>query len=779
MQNPGNIFTSDVEKAFFEASGLEGFSTSIPYICVNNFPRLGLFISLRFLEWVSENPRGVVSLPTGKTPEYFIKWTRFMLSNWDSSQARELRNRFGLKTTSKPRLNDLQFVQIDNFYPISSRQKNSFYSYVNTFYIQGFGLNPDNALFIDCDKIPLAEGKHFSEVFPDLNVDLSLRYRECRSHMEEIQQKSIFMIDSWCGKYEERIREKGGIEFFLGGLGPDGHIAFNVRGSDIHSTTRLTGTNFETQAVAANDLGGIEVSRNRLVITIGLETITYNPEAVAVIIVAGEAKAKMVRDALENTMDNIYPATILNKLKNGRFYITLGAAGMLTDMVNRYYSNPPWALARSERAIINLCKKIDTYGHNLVEEDLKNDEYTRLIPDPKLKAVEEVSKSIEKKIFRSLRTEKNQVFLHTGPHHDDIMLGLLPFITHHIHDESNRFHFTIFTSGFTAVTNRFVIDLLNDTKDFLDKGLIQMVYYPDFFENGYKYKFDKDVYHYITKVAAGDNSQRRRGVCHRMVRSLVDTYNITSLNQLFNTIDELLSILLNSYDGEKNPGPVQRIKGMIREFEEELVWAHYGIQVENVHHLRLGFYQGDIFTEQPEIERDVQPILRMLQRINPTVISLAYDPESSGPDTHYKVMQAIAEALRLWNREKDLSQLRIWGYRNVWFRFSADEANIICPVSLEAMAAMDHSFNSCYLSQVDASFPSYEMNDTFSALSRKIWVEQLQDIQLLMGKNYFYQNTHPRIRAGHGLLYLKEMSLDEFLTSARQIKKSMEGLAEE
>ena len=69
----------------------------------------------------------------------------------------------------------------------------------------------------------------------------------------------------------------GGIGFFLGGIGPDGHVGFNVRGSDHYSTTRLTATNYETQAAAAGDLGGIEISRNRLVITIGLNTITYNP----------------------------------------------------------------------------------------------------------------------------------------------------------------------------------------------------------------------------------------------------------------------------------------------------------------------------------------------------------------------------------------------------------------------------------------------------------------------------------------------------------------------
>ena len=49
------------------------------------------------------------------------------------------------------------------------------------------------------------------------------------------------------------------------------------------------------------------------------------------------------------------------------------------------------------------------------------------------------------------------------------------------------------------------------------------------------------------------------------------------------------------------------------------------------------------------------PILDMLCEIEPTVITLALDPEGSGPDTHYKVLQAIAEAVRLWGNEKDLN----------------------------------------------------------------------------------------------------------------------------
>lgn len=766
---------TNIEKKFFELSGIANISTKTPYIVVENFPKLGFFTSLRFLEWVSENPTGVISLPTGKTPEYFIKWTKHFLDNWNSKQVENIRVRYNLQVKNKPDLRGLQFVQIDEFYPISSKQHNSFYDYVVNYYIKGFGLDINKSLLINSDDIPLAEGKHFSQVFPSNYVDLSLRYRECRSDKEKLLQQSIFMIDNWCTEYENKIREKGGIGFFLGGIGPDGHIAFNTRGSDHFSTTRLTTTNFETQAVAAGDLGGIEISKNRLVITIGLDTITYNPESVAIVIAAGEAKAEVIKNALENNATNIYPATALHKLKNSRFYLTKGAASSLKDTVERYYKKGDWSNEKTERSVIDLCKKINKYGDKVALSDLKEDRYCQLIPNLNEDTLKGVVESISSKLRKGLNYETDQVFLHTGPHHDDIMLGIMPHINRQLRTASNTFHFSVLTSGFTAVTNSFIKDVLSDTRNFLSNGHIEMTNYPDFFESGYKFKRDKDVYHFLNKVAANDPIGCRRGQCHRIVRSIVEIYNAKSKEDLINIIDETLELLENSYDGEKNPHEVQLLKGMVREFEEELVWAHFGVQVKNVHHLRLGFYTGDVFTEQPDKLRDVLPILKMLKEIRPTVISLALDPEGSGPDTHYKVLQAIAAAIREWQKEEDLKDLRIIGYRNVWYKFHPAEVNVIVPVSLNSLSLLNSSFSNCYLSQVEASFPSHQLDGKFSELTQKTWVEQLRDVQFLLGKDFFYQNPLPIIRATHGLLFFKEMNIDEFLLQARELEKSMEG----
>ncbi|WP_284460986.1 glucosamine-6-phosphate isomerase [Chryseobacterium sp.] len=634
----------------------------------------------------------------------------------------------------------------------------------------------ENALLINCDEIPLAYGKSFEEVFPSHKVDLELRYREAQNPLEKLQKESIFLIDNWCSEYEQKIRKLGGIGFFLGGIGPDGHIAFNIKGSDPYSTTRLTSTNFETQAVAAGDLGGIEISRERLVITIGLETITYNKDAVAIIFAAGEAKAPMIKNALELPPSNLYPASVLSSLPNGRFYITLGAASTLNDFIADYYQSGNWSQEKTDKSVMMLTQKLNKYAEHLTLEDLQSDPYTQLIPDLNEDSVQSVITSIESKIKKGTEALTHEIFYHTGPHHDDISLGLLPYIHYQSRNETNESHYSVLTSGFTAVTNKFLTEILMATLLFTEKGEIEMLNYPDFFEVGYKNKKDKDVYHYLINIASENADERSRAVSHRMVRNIVELWNLKTKQELEEKIIEVIAIINSSYDGQNPEQKIQTLKGMIREYEEELVWAHFGVRTKNVHHLRLGFYTGAIFTEKPKRERDVYPILQQLKTINPTVISLAFDPEGSGPDTHYKVLQAIAAAVREWSKEKDLSQLKIWGYRNVWYQFNAADVTHIFPVSLNAMSTMDESFTNSYLSQVNASFPSYRYNGKFSHLSIQTWVEQLQAAQLILGKPYFYDNESPRLRATHGLLFFKEMNVEEFLQSARELEQSTEGV---
>ncbi|MDF1611786.1 glucosamine-6-phosphate deaminase [Stygiobacter electus] len=773
---------SKVEQYYLDLSGKEFIykpTEKIPIIQVDSFPELGKLTALRFIEWIIENPDGVISLPTGKTPEHFIKWVEKILKEWNTKSIQKLLGEVGIKSDKKPSLENLKFVQIDEFYPIDSGQHNSFYYYIQNFYFRLWGLNPKNAMLMNINEIPTAENVPLKEIFPEQKVDLSLRTRWASSRLERLQKETIEIVDEYCSNYERKIREMGGIGFFLGGIGPDGHIGFNVQGSDHFSTTRLIQTNYETQAAAATDLGGIEVARNRLVITIGLETITYNKDATAIIIAAGEAKANIVRDSIQNSPSIKYPATALQKLLNARFYLTHGAALRLSErrFVDVTKENP-LTQQSIERAVINLVVDKHKKLTQLTKDDYKENKITNFILHNHDKNVEEINSEIEQNIIsrldKGMQLVENEVFLHTAPHHDDIELAYQPYVTHLVRTPKNKHHFTYLTSGFTAVTNSFMLELMQNLMSFLNSGTFTKKFNENYFNRANIDGKNRDVMQYLDGVAAHSRTLQNEALARRLLRNIMEVYEEESLIYLKDRVNELINYFKTQYPGKKDIAHVQKLKGMQREFESEIFWGYYGFSVEDVSHLRLGFYQGDIFTELPEIDRDVYPILELLKKVKPTIVTVAFDPEGSGPDTHYKVMQAVSEALQLYEKETGNSNIKVWGYRNVWYRFHPAEANIYVPVSLNSFAMLENQFIKSFSSQKGASFPSWEYDGPFNRLVQKIQVEQYNTLRECLGKDFFLKNNHPRLRAAKGILFLRELSLDEFYKHTRELKKVTE-----
>jgi glucosamine-6-phosphate deaminase len=80
----------------------------------------------------------------------------------------------------------------------------------------------------------------------------------------------------------------------------------------------------------------------------------------------------------------------------------------------------------------------------------------------------------------------------------------------------------------------------------------------------------------------------------------------------------------------------------------------------------------------------------------------------------------------------------------------------------------------CFGSQRAASFPSYEHDGPFSELAQKIQVEQYEMLKTCLGDDFFLKNSHPRLRAARGFIFLKEMELDEFFLHVRELKKRTE-----
>jgi glucosamine-6-phosphate deaminase len=778
-----DIDLSAVERRALEGSPFEALyapEERIATLVVDNFPALGKLAALRFVEWVQDNPEGVVSLPTGKTPEYFIRWVQRLCQGWDTPEVRAELETGAIDPARRPEMAELQFVQIDEFYPIEPAQGNSFLAYVKRFYLEGFGIRPERALLMDGQQIGLRGAQTLQSVWGDESVvDLSLRYRAAAHGIEQERKAVLSRVDQWCQEYEDSIRALGGIGFFLGGIGPDGHIGFNVRGSDHRSTTRLTEVNYETQAAAAGDLGGIEVASKRLVITIGLDTIAANPNATAIIMAAGEAKADIIADSVQHDANIDHPASSLQKIPGARFYITTGAAKNLArrrlvlvqgaDQIDD---------EMMERIIVDLAVARRKRLLDLTDEDFASDPEAEVLlqkrPESRVDLANKVRDTLIAKIERGSSTMSDTRFLHTEPHHDDLMLGYLPYIVRHVRDASNTHVFSCLTGGFTAVTNHFITDHIDRLETWLDTDDFVQLHAQSYFDPDSLEGRNRDVWQYLDGVAAADPDMRDEGLARRFLRNLIAVYGESDRSSVRRRLDTLRTYFYAHYPGQKDDEDVQRLKSFCREWEAECIWGYLGWECSSVLHLRLSFYTGDIFTPEPSVEKDVAPVIELLEQVNPDVVSVAVDPEASGPDTHYKVLQSIAEALRRYEAATGRSDLKIWGYRNVWYRFHPSEANIFVPVSLNMFAMMEVSFRNCFTSQKDASFPSPAHDGPFSELAQQVQVDQYQKIKICLGREWFQNHPSPLIRGTRGLVYLNEMELSAFYERSRQLRQAAE-----
>jgi glucosamine-6-phosphate deaminase len=778
------IKLTSVEKIAVQASAFDVLyppTELIPTIVVENFPALGRLAAMRFLEWAQDHPGGVISLPTGKTPEHFIKWVQRLLTGWNTPEIQDILKSAGVDPSRRPDMRSLHFVQIDEFYPMDSSQHNSFNYYVKRFYLEGFGLDPNRALLIDSSAIGLNPGETLDQVWPDKHVDLTLRYRPATNNLERRQKALLESIDQWCMAYEQRIRDLGGIGFFLGGIGPDGHIGFNIRGSDHNSTTRLCQINYETQAAAASDLGGIEISRKCLVITIGLRTITRNPDCTAIVVAAGQSKAGLVAQAIQ-AVDHIgIPASSLRQLPDARFYLTRGAAGQLTERQVKVLEDAAQASDMDvERILVNVAVQRHKRLLDLTEADCQGDRRASIVLQQRSESLSQLSKSVHKslvtKLEQGMRVYKNKCFLHTEPHHDDVMLGYFSQVIRHFRRITNTHHFVTLTSGFTSVTNAFMQAQMSNLRQFLATDSFKALIGRGYFAPGNMMDRNRDVWQYLDGVAALDEYEKAEGCARRMLRNLIELFDASFLDNVDRRIGELGEYFALTYPGKKDPEYIQKLKGMCREWEAECLWGYYGWQCENVRHLRLSFYTGDIFTQDPTVDRDVPPIVKELTEVDPDVITLAFDPEGSGPDTHYKVMQALAEGIRVHLDRTGKEDLKIWGYRNVWFRFDPSEANLFVPTTMAMFSTMHDAFMNSFITQKDASFPSYEYDGPFSRLAQDIQVDQYRMVKTCLGREWFHNHPSALIRGTRGLVFLKEMSPEVFFNSCRELRKSVENL---
>ncbi|MFM1903461.1 MAG: glucosamine-6-phosphate deaminase, partial [Planctomycetota bacterium] len=164
-----------------------------------------------------------------------------------------------------------------------------------------------------------------------------------------------------CGRYEDLIREAGGIDLQLLGIGRTGHIGFNEPGSTAESRTRLITLDSVTRADAASDFFG-ERNVPRQAITMGVGTIL---DARRVILIAfGEHKAAIVRKAVEDLPCSHVSASALQQHPDAKFVLDGAAASRLTRFEAPWVVGPleslglEWTDQLVRKAVIWLALKL-------------------------------------------------------------------------------------------------------------------------------------------------------------------------------------------------------------------------------------------------------------------------------------------------------------------------------------------------------------------------------------------------------------------------------------
>lgn len=121
-------------------------------------------------------------------------------------------------------------------------------------------------------------------------------------------------VEAECAAYDQKITDAGGIDLFLGGVGTDGHIAFNEPGSSLSSRTRIKTLTAKTIVANSRFFDTVD-DVPKTAITVGVGTILESEEIL--ILVDGSHKARALYHAVEGSVNQMWTVSALQLHRRG------------------------------------------------------------------------------------------------------------------------------------------------------------------------------------------------------------------------------------------------------------------------------------------------------------------------------------------------------------------------------------------------------------------------------------------------------------------------------
>ncbi len=144
-------------------------------------------------------------------------------------------------------------------------------------------------------------------------------------------------LEEECDQYEERIRKAGGIHLFLGGIGPDGHIAFNEPGSSLSSRTRIKTLTQDTRIANSRFFGNDPNKVPKTALTVGVGTVMDAQQVV--ILVTGHSKARALQKVVEDGVNHMWTVSMLQLHKHGMIVCDEDATYELKVSTVKYFKD--------------------------------------------------------------------------------------------------------------------------------------------------------------------------------------------------------------------------------------------------------------------------------------------------------------------------------------------------------------------------------------------------------------------------------------------------------
>ena len=433
-----------------------------------------------------------------------------------------------------------------------------------------------------------------------------------------------------CTQYEEKIKNLGGIDFQLLGIGRTAHIGFNEPGSHQNSTTRMVTLDHVTRSDAAGSFLGMENVPKKAV-TMGISTVL---EARRIVLLAwGQNKAEVVQQTIEGDITPKIPATYLQNHSNVTFVLDVEAASGLTRF------NTPWVVDSCEwnldlisKAIVWLCGKTNKSILHLTDKDYYEHGMESLL------AIEGTAYDLNIKMFNQLQhaitgwpggkpnsdhqqrperstPEKKRVIIFS-PHPDDDVISMGGTFDRLV-EQGHEVHIVYQTSGNIAVSN-------DEALKFAEIGLV----------------FDPQ-------------------------------------NKTYSDIVEFINKKNSSISDSI---PLRNLKAQIRQKESLGATRFLGLPDSQVHFLNLPFYETGTIKMSPLSKKDIDLMIAIIESIQPHQIYAAGDL-ADPHGTHKVCLDSLFMALKEIKHKPFMNDCWVWLYRGAWHEWEIHEIEMAVPMS--------------------------------------------------------------------------------------------------